>query len=291
LVEAGHVSVVIAAAGSRVHGRLMPLPRVEPSSESARALVQRAVRRAIAATLARERIDVMHFHGSDFEAYLPPHGPPAVASLHLPLTSYAPAALRPRRPLTWLQPVSANQARSAPPDVILLPPIENGVDCSSFPARRKREFALVFGRVCPEKGFHHAIDACKLAGVPLVAAGTVFPWPEHRRYFAQEIRPRLDAQRRWIGAIAGRRKRRLLAAARCVLVPSTAAETSSLVAMEALAAGTPVIAYPSGALPEICRRRARERFALQRTIVGYLALYERLKQIGNAAFSDGMRSA
>ena len=320
LVAAGHDSLVIASAGSHVCGRFVPVPHLEPNCEAARTLVQRAVRRAIDGALAHEHIDLIHFHGSDFDAYLPPHGPPAVVSLHLPLSWYAPAALRSRRPLTWLQPVSASQARSAPADVSLLPAIENGIDCKSFPRRRKREFALVLGRVCREKGFHDAIDACKLAGVPLVAAGTVFSWPEHRRYFAQEVRPRLDADRRWIGAVAGRRKRRLLAAARCVLVPSTAPETSSLVAMEALAAGTPVVAYPSGALAEIvehgltgylvdsvaamayaihctdridpqnCRRRAQERFALERTIAAYFALYERLAQIGSAAFGNGARS-
>jgi hypothetical protein len=102
------------------------------------------------------------------------------------------------------------------------------------------------------------------------------------------------------------RKRRLLAAARCLVVPSLVAETSSLVAMEALASGTPVIAFRSGALPEIvedgrtgflvdgvaemadamrraseidpeaCRRAARERFTAERMCGEYLALYERL---------------
>jgi glycosyltransferase involved in cell wall biosynthesis len=112
--------------------------------------------------------------------------------------------------------------------------------------------------------------------------------------------------RRWIGPVAGRVKRRLLAAARCVLIPSLVAETSSLVAMEALASGTPVIAWRAGALPEIvdhgktgyivddvagmaeaiykadsidpeaCRAAARQRFARPRMLESYLALYHSL---------------
>jgi glycosyltransferase involved in cell wall biosynthesis len=102
------------------------------------------------------------------------------------------------------------------------------------------------------------------------------------------------------------RKRRLLSAARCLLVPSLAPETSSLVAMEALACGTPVVAFASGALAEIvepgvtgflagsvdemaeairrcgqidpsaCRRVARERFSLREMTDAYLSLYSRL---------------
>ena len=69
-----------------------------------------------------------------------------------------------------------------------------------------------------------------------------------------EIAPAVDGPRRrgrFIGPVGLTRKRRLLAAARCLLIPSLVPETSSLVAMEALASGTPVIAFPSGALPEI----------------------------------------
>jgi glycosyltransferase involved in cell wall biosynthesis len=88
-------------------------------------------------------------------------------------------------------------------------------------------------------------------------------------------------------------------------------ETSSLVAREAIACGTPVIAFPAGALPEtvdhgrtgflvpdvaamaeaigaasrldrdLCRRIARERFSLERMIACYFALYRRLAQPGN----------
>ncbi len=47
------------------------------------------------------------------------------------------------------------------------------------------------GRICPEKGFHIALDAAREAGVPLLLAGGVFAYPEHRRYFAEAIAPRL----------------------------------------------------------------------------------------------------
>ena len=88
---------------------------------------------------------------------------------------------------------------------------------------------------CPEKGYHLALDAAHLAGMALLLAGEVFPYPEHQRYFHEEIGPRLDSTRRFIGPVGGQRKRGLLQRAQCLIVPSLVAETSSLVAMEALA--------------------------------------------------------
>ena len=104
---------------------------------------------------------------------------------------------------------------------------------------------MALGRICPEKGYHIALDAAARAGVPMVLAGEVFRYPAHEQYFRDEIAPRLDASRRFIGPVGLHRKRRLLSEARCLLAPSLAPETSSLVAMEALACGTPVIAFPA----------------------------------------------
>src|SRR6185437_12674942 len=86
---------------------------------------------------------------------------------------------------------------------------------------------------------------------PLLIAGQVFPYPYHQHYFEAQIRPRLGRGARFLGPVGFARKRRLLSAARCLLVPSLVAETGSLVAMEALACGTPVVAFPAGALAEI----------------------------------------
>jgi glycosyltransferase involved in cell wall biosynthesis len=250
-------------------------------------------------------VDLVHLHSLDFFEHLPPPGVPVLVTLHLPLGLYPEAALRPARPATWLVPVSASQARSHP-GLKLLPPIENGVDLPPRRPHARRDYALALGRVCPEKNFAEALDASRRAGCAMLLAGQVYPYAEHLAYFAAEITPRLDRARRWIGRIAGARKRRLLAGARCVLIPSRIPETSSLVAMEALAAGVPVIAYPAGALPdivehgrtgylvddvgsmaaairachridpEVCRRAARERFCAGRMAGEYLALYDRL---------------
>lgn len=303
LVAAGHRSIVVAPAGSAVAGELRATPPVPARiDEAQRTAIGRALDGTLADVIAREQPDVIHFHGLEFHEHLPPPGPAVIATLHLPLDWYPARALAPERPRTWLHPVSADQARRAPPGARLALPIENGVPIPPR-APRKGCFAVALGRVCPEKGFDDAIDAARAAGMPLLIAGAVFPYPAHRRFFEERIRPGLDGLRRWIGAVAGARKQRLLARARCLLVPSKVPETSSLVAMEALAAGTPVIAYARGALPEVvehgetgflvrdvgemaaamrrigaidperCRMRARQRFPLERMTAAYLARY------------------
>jgi glycosyltransferase involved in cell wall biosynthesis len=307
LVAAGHQSLVIACAGSWVRGRLFELPPPpEVIDEAAQRRAQGACRALVAAVLQRCAVDLVHLHGIDFAAYLPPEGVPALVTLHLPPDWYPWVALRPARPATYLHCVSLAQHRACPPGTALLPPIPNGVDLPQSVPPLRRRFALMLGRICPEKGFHVGIDAARRARVPALLAGHVFGYPAHEVYFRDEIRPRLGPACRFLGPVGGARKARLFAAARCLLVPSRVAETSSFVAMEALASGTPVVAFKVGALPEIvehgrtgflvederemaeavaaaaalspdaCRDAARQRFAASRMVERYLARYERL---------------
>ncbi len=308
LVRAGHRSIVVACDGSRCAGTLVPLPHhAGPLDRSAVMAAHQGCRAAIRSALQRWPVDLVHMHGHDFSAYLPPPAVPVLATLHLPLDHYPPEALRPGRPGTFLNCVSAAQHAGCDRCPQLLDPIENGVAVEDYNGRHaKRGFTLLLSRICPEKGVHIAIDAAKRAGVPLLVAGEVFPYPAHQAYFVEEVQPRLDFARRFLGPVGFRRKRRLLAAARCLLVPSLVAETSSLVAREALAAGTPVVAFPAGALvdtvdhgrtgylvqdaqqmaeaiiacaaieAEHCRITARERFSADKMIAQYLAVYAAL---------------
>jgi glycosyltransferase involved in cell wall biosynthesis len=312
LVRTGHASIVIACVGSSPAGTLVATPRATgPITEAARARAYAEHRRAINHALRRWPVDLIHMHGIDFHAYLPPPGPPVLVTLHLPPEWYPPAIFNPERANTFLHCVSAAQRKRCPRGARLLPDVPNGVALEALGMRHaKRRFALALGRICPEKGLHIALDAAKRAGVPLLLAGQTFPYEAHEAYFAREIAPRLDGGRRFIGPIGLVRKRRLLSATRCLLLPSLAPETSSLVAMEALACGTPVIAFSSGALPEIvehgrtgfivrderemaeaihaaaridpevCRATARQRFSLERTVERYFALYRGLAERG-----------
>ena len=308
LVRAGHRSIVIACAGSRCAGELVatPLPS-GPLGEHARVSAQARHRAAITRALDQTSVDIVHLHGIDFTSYLPGPGPAALVTLHLPPAWYPAGAFALDRPRTHLCCVSASQAHACPPAPDLVGVVENGVDLDALrPGGPRQGYALALGRICPEKGFHRALAACRRARAPMLLAGQVFPYPEHERYFRDRIAPLLDRERRFLGPVALGRKRRLLAAARCLLVPSEAPETSSLVAMEALACGTPVIAFGAGALAEIvehgrtgyvvadeaemaaaierapdivpaaCRRAAEQRFSADVMTSRYLGLYRRL---------------
>ncbi|MBV8889177.1 MAG: glycosyltransferase family 4 protein [Alphaproteobacteria bacterium] len=310
LVKAGHRSIVVGNSGSEVAGILLPtIPVPAQITEAEREQARQRHRRAIAEALATYQVDVIHSHALDFADHLPPPGVPTLVTLHLPRDFYAPGVVPLDRPLTWFNCVSASERRSFPSFPAMLPEIENGVPVDRLQARHaRRDFALALGRICPEKGFQHALDAARLAGTPLLLAGQIFPYEAHQRYFAEEIQPRLGPATRFLGALGFNRKRRLLNAARCLLVPSLVPETSSLVAMEAMACGTPVIAFPAGALADLvepgvtgflvedsremaeaigatdtfdrerCRALARQRFSLERMAERYFALYCRLAE-------------
>jgi glycosyltransferase involved in cell wall biosynthesis len=257
LVRAGHRSLVLAPAGSRCHGLLIPAQLSRGIlDDDAKHDARKIFKHQIDRILNEFSVDVIHMHGLDFYHYLPSRQLPIVVSLHLPLSWYAADALCRLGPNITLVAVSESQARTAPADVRINAVIPNGIDLSHFrPQKRKSNYALAITRICPEKGLHLAIDAAERAGVTLIIAGSVFDYSEHRDYFDSMIRPRLNERIRFVGPVGAARKANLLAGARCLLVPSLAPETSSLVAMEAMASGIPVVAFPSGALGEIVAHR------------------------------------
>lgn len=319
MVAAGHESVVIACEGSEVRGELIPVcaPRCASLDEAAVAEARGRVQAALDRAVAAREFDLVHMHGLDFHHYRIAPGVPVLVTLHLPIAWYPATAWDFRKPVRFCC-VSRSQRATCPPQVGEATVIENGVPLFPFDSDRQKEsFALVLGRICPEKNAHEALEAGTRAGISVWLAGQVFPYREHERYFREKIEPLLrpqenDARHRFLGPLSHERLQPLLARARCLLHPTLAPETSSLVAMEALAAGTPVVAYPSGALKEIvedgvtgylvrdieemaeairsvhlilpaaCRAAAERRFSLDRMIDSYFDLFTSLARADHA---------
>ncbi|MBE7414326.1 MAG: glycosyltransferase [Deltaproteobacteria bacterium] len=289
LASEGWGSVVIAPEGSKVEGTLIPAPFVKGRIDGqVRSYIHGHYRKAIGFALRHWKIDVVHMHGLDFHEYMPGAGVPLLATLHLPLKWYPEQAFRTGRPHTFFNCVSATQRGDAPEWLDIIGTIRNGVPVERLRSSvRRRGYALSLGRICPEKGFHIAIEAAKMAGVPFVLAGAVFPYPEHEEYFKKTIAPKFGDKGFWFAGPAGfERKRRLLAGARCVLIPSLAPETSSLVAMEALAAGAPVIAFPAGALVEVVEH-GRTGFLVE----GAEGMARGIRRAGSLSSDDCVRAA
>jgi glycosyltransferase involved in cell wall biosynthesis len=147
--------------------------------------------------------------------------------------------------------LSASQRASGPRELAAAPVVPNPIDLGRWPlVPVKDDYLLWIGRVEEIKGPHRAIDVATRAGRRIVLAGPVQPGQE--RFFADIIEPRLDGDRVcYVGEVTGRARIHLFAHAAALLMPIRWPEPFGLVMVEALACGTPVLAFPEGAASEI----------------------------------------
>jgi glycosyltransferase involved in cell wall biosynthesis len=201
--------------------------------------------------------------------------------------------------------VSRNQARNAD-RVPITAVIHHGVDTSVYlPGPGDGEYLLFLGRMCSDKGVHHAVRVAHRAGRRLVLVVKMRE-PEEFDYFHHEVRPLLGPLDELIIEAGLPERLDLLRHAEALLNPICWPEPFGLVMAEALACGTPVLAFPNGAAPEIvehgrtgylctdedamlaalrrvptldrdrCRAAAEHRFSLQRMARDHERLYHRI---------------
>lgn len=279
LVARGHQVTLAAALGSAVRGvtivdlgidaaDLQPAGLGEQGGPRPDDAGQRRAFAAVRAWLDRHagEIDVVHAHAYDAPAFDLLGGGrwPIVHTLHLPpLDAEVVAAARRARDAGFVTVSRANAAAWETAGVRVRGVILNGLDLSAVPfAREGGEYLLHAGRISPEKGVDTAVTIAARLGRKLLLVGGVYD----QRYYAEVVRPRVREAPTWqpggpmrstlggatyIGPRTRSEVHRLMGGAAAVLMPVRWDEPFGLVALEALATGTPVVAYRRGGLAEI----------------------------------------
>jgi glycosyltransferase involved in cell wall biosynthesis len=255
IIRSGNRSVVLAQKGSSVEGELIECDsECDIIDDLFKAEVYKKYRSMITDIINERKIDLVHFHGLDFIDYFPSEQISSLVTLHLPVQWYKEECFSIGgihfNCVSRFQFNSWEKRKGRQVSVI-----ENGVNIpEKIPYRKAGTCTLSMGRICPEKGFHLAIEASRKAEKHFVLAGRVYPYEEHIRYFQKKILPAINSNEcLFVGEAGNEEKEWLFNHALCLLVPSMVEETSSLVAMEAMANGVPVIAFKAGALKEIIR--------------------------------------
>lgn len=189
--------------------------------------------------------------------------------------------------------------------------VYNPIDTEGWPCRsreEKEDYLLVFGRLCAEKGFHTAIEVARRTGRRLVIAGTI--QHHYRDYYETVIKPEIDGEQiSFVGEVTLTEKWNLFSKAQAFLFPIQWPEPFGLVMIESMAAGTPVLAFPEGSVPEVvvdgitgfivsdademvkslgkldqidprnCRRHVEEKFSVKKAADGYEGIYEKVMAV------------
>ena len=312
LVHEGHEVTLFASGDSETDAALVACaPRSLRLDEDVIDPLAHLVYQLECVAAEAHRFDVIHWHLDYFHFPMSRRlGVPHLTTLHGRLDI---PDLKPVYDEFGDMPVVSisNDQRAPLPQANWIATVHHGMPPDELtPTSQPGDYLAFLGRISPEKRADRAIEVARRANVPLQIAAKVDD--ADREYFEQEIEPLLGAAHvEFIGEVGTDTKRDYLANARALIFPIDWAEPFGLVMIEAMACGTPVIAFGLGSVPEVitdgvngfivddidgaveavgrldeidrgrCRAVFEERFTVARMARDYLAVYERLIQAGS----------
>lgn len=212
-------------------------------------------------TAEKEGLDIIHVHqrleGMKEELLLLGRSIPCVATFHEPITKDRYPALQEIQKKTGTAYVSISDAQRADAPFPFIATVYHGISLSVYTYKEDVGDAasqfLIVGRVVPDKGFSDAIEAVQKTGEKLMILGQVYPeQPFSSDYYKQYIQPAVDGKSISMeGVIARDRVVEQYQRAKALFFPIHWEEPFGLAMIEAMACGTPVIAYARGSVPEV----------------------------------------
>ena len=308
LVARGHEVTLFASGDSHTRADLSYVFDQAPSQRIGMGHLE--IMHSMSAYTRASEFDLIHDHdgfASRAMGALIHHvlGVPVLATLHGPADPATQESLAALRDDLCFIAISEYQ-RHGFPDLRFAGTIPNAIAVDQYPfTTEKDDYFLFVGRMSADKGAHTAIRVAQQLGMELILAGKVNEGPE-REYFAREVEPHLAESIHFRGEVEHHAKLELYSRARCTLFPIQWPEPFGLVMIESMAAGTPVIAFRRGAVPEViehgrtgfivdtvdemveaarhideidpreCRRVAEERFALGPFVTAHEVAYQKL---------------
>ena len=257
----------------------------------------------------RHNFDLIHNH---FDFFMFPllmnhECPPVLTTLHRPIDEELARVARSFPQMNFCA-ISQDQRQSAEEKKLkVVDVVYNGIDPKIYPFNNNPEdYFIYLGRLNREKGITQAIQVARTAGVKLIVAGNV-AGPAEWNYFLHEVQPLLNEEGiQFVGEVSFTEKIQFLKKAKGLLSPIDRREPFGLVMIEAMACGTPVIAFNQGSVPEVvvdgktgfivnnkdemvkaikkidsikrsdCRRHVEQNFTLKQMVDKYEKLYQRL---------------
>jgi glycosyltransferase involved in cell wall biosynthesis len=307
LVRRGHDVTLFASGDSVTSARLVSVyPQalresgiIDPYGKEERLFQNIGVAYARA-----EEFDVIHDHTAPFGVPTANITPvPVAMTMHGPITEANQALFE---SLTRPHLVTISNAQREPaPHLNYIGTVYNGLPLEGCPFSASDDGYLLFvGRISMEKGVHHAIEVVRLLKRRLIIAAKIDN--VDRAYFKEYIEPHISDDIQLVGEVDEPTRNKLMSRASCFLHPVTWPEPFGLTLIEAMACGTPVVAFRKGSIPEIivhektgfvvdtvaemaeaiqnieridraaCRRRALENFNVERMTDGYEEVYRKM---------------